>query len=240
MDDIERVRTAADRTVAAGSARLTMTSRAATALTADVEGTIDFTNRRSWARLAMPPGTGDHDGTVEVEMVIDGPYLYIEVVGLPGRWLRTRLDEHGDDMPAGDPGLLLDWLRGCTKATPADATDTSSRDVDLAAFDVVLDLDRAVEAAPEGSRHAVRTWIDQIAPDGRPRAARLWLDTHDRVHRLTVLDPAGDVEAHFTDHGQHVEIAVPDDTAVVDPEELRQLLPDLPDLPEPPPSAWDQ
>ena len=240
MDHIEQVRAAADCTVAAGSARLTMTS-AGTTLMGDIDGTIDFTNRRSWAKLAMPMGEGEGDGhgTVEVEMIIDGPHLYLGVLGFPGRFLRTRLDEHGDDMPAGDPGLLLDWLRGCTRATPVGASGTPGDDPHLNAVDVVLDLDRAVEAAPEGARRAVRTWVDMMAPDGRPREARVWLDADDRVHRFSLPDPAGDLDVRFTDHGQPVAIAIPDATALVAPEELRQLMPDLPDLPEPPPSEWD-
>lgn len=236
MDPIQQVRLAADRTVAAGTARLTMTAPAPAASTTDIEGTVDFTNRRSWARVAMPPMT-DGGGTVAVEMIIDGPHLYLEVIGHPGRFVRTRLDEHGDGMPAGDPGLLLDWLRGCTQAIPTSATDPAD-DGQLTVLDVVLDLDRAVEAAPEDSRRAVRLWIDRMAPDGRPRPARVWLDTHNRVHRLIVREVGDELDVRLTDHAEPIAIPLPDDNALIDPTELQQLLPDLPDLPDPPPD-WN-
>lgn len=241
MDAIQRVRDAADATIAAGSARLSMTSSLATAPPMSVQGTIDFANRRSWARLTMPSAPdGEQDGTIEVETVIVGPDFYVQVIELPGRWLWTRLEEHDDDMPAGDPGLLLDWLRGCTQAARTDSVGAAAAGAGLTAFDVVFDLNRAVEAAPEGSRRAVRTWIDQIAPDGQPRAARVWLDSDDRLHRLTILDPAAELDAQLSGHGKPVEIAVPDDTAVIEPADLHDLLPDLPtDLPQPPPSEWD-
>jgi hypothetical protein len=237
MDPIQQVRSAADRTVEAGTARLTMTTASPAASTTDIEGTVDFTNRRSWARVAMPP-MSDDGGTVAVEMIIDGPHLYLEVIGHPGRFVRTRLDAHEDGMPAGDPGLLLDWLRGCIEATPTSDTDPPANDGQLTVLDVVLDLDRAVEAAPEASRRAVRLWIDQMAPDGRPRPARVWLDTHNRVHRLVVREVGGELDVRLTDHAEPIEIPLPDGSALIDPAELQQLLPDLPDLPDPPPD-WN-
>lgn len=275
---VVEVRAAADRTVAAGTARLTMTTPApqpapdparveaasstappvapatettsATSATSAIDGTVDFAQRRSRARVAMPPLVAGGD-TVHVEMLIDGADLYLEVLGHPGRFVRTRLDEHGDGMPAGDPGLLLDWLRGCTEAAlsdgsgsgwagePADPDDAPADlgDGALTTFDVVLDLDRAAEAAPEASRRAVRLWIDRTVPEGGTCSGRVALDPAGRVHRLTVRPSVGELDLQLLDHGAPLDIAVPDDDALVDPAELHELLPDLSDLPEPP-SGW--
>lgn len=237
MSATERIRAAADATVAAGTARLTMRTHLPDSPPTNMVGVVDFSRRRSWARLTMPPlPEGEAAGTIEVETVIDGPDFYLEVLELPGRWLRTRLDAHDEQMPAGDPGLLLDWLRGCTDATPVtDASDTG----ELEAFDAVLDLDRAVEAAPSATRQAVRTWIDLIAPDGAPREVRVWLDAAGRLHRLEIPDPDGRLELHLDDHGDPVTVTIPPDDAVIDPDELAALLPEQTSDLEPPPSDWD-
>lgn len=108
MSVTERVRAAADATVAAGTTRLTMRTHLPDAPPMDMVGVVDFSRRRSWARPTMPPTPdGEAAGPIEVETVIDGPDFYLEVLELPGRWLRTRLDAHDEQMPAGDPGLLF-------------------------------------------------------------------------------------------------------------------------------------
>lgn len=234
MNEAPRVRRVADRTIASGTARLRMVTTIPREPTMAAEGSIDFHNRRSRIRLTMPPDLlDDRSQPLEIDTITDGPDVYVPVLELPGRWLRTRLEQHTDDMPAGDPGLLLDWLRGCTSA--AAATDSASAESSgLTVLDTVLDLDHAVQAAPEGSRRAVRSWIDQIAPDGTPRSARIWIDTDDLLHRLVLLDPSGGLEVNLAEHGEPVEIDVPGDDAVIDPDELHAALPDVPDPPDVP------
>jgi hypothetical protein len=221
MTEVERIRAAADRTIGAGSAAVQLESSADGDLLARMHGEVDFAGQRS--RIVMDllqPADGE---SLEIEGIVDGDDLYLTAIDVPGRWVLLPLYDEETSPQSTDLGLLLDWLRGCREATPVDDGATSVDDgatADVEVFDVVLDLDRAVEAAPDGSRRAVRAFVDQFGASGGAQPARVWVDGAGLVHRVRVPAPDATMDVRFSDHGAPVTIEVPDPSLVLDPDEL--------------------
>lgn len=230
---VERVRVAADRTIAAGSATVELLSSAGGEVLARMRGEVTFASQRSRIVMDLPqPGGAE---PLQVEGIVDGDDLYLTAPDAPGGWVLLPLYDEESSPRSTDLGLLLDWLRGCREATAAEGAGED----DLDAFDVVLDLDRAVEAAPEGSRRAVRAFVDQFGAGGGAQPARVWIDDGGLVHRLHVPDPEATMDVRFSDHGAPVTIEVPDPSLVLDPDELPGREGSV-EMPLPPPSEWDE
>ena len=223
-DHAGQVRDAVDRTLQAGTAhiRQTMLGLAGRVV---ATGTVDFTQRRATAVLSLPPhpDAPDPQAATDVAMIIDGVVTYTQVLDRPGRWIADRLADPGQALSAGDPGLLLELLRGTVAATVAD-DDPASR-----AFDVELDLDRAMERAPDDLRRQLREAYDGALRTVRSRSARVRLDGDGRIHRIDLeLDPSDEqpverLEVELFDLGAEVTIELPEASAVLDAEEMAAL-----------------
>lgn len=224
QDAAERVRAAVERTLRAGTARIRQTMLSpAGPVTAT--GTIDFVQRRATALMTMPPHpfAPDPNTTTEVTMIIDGVDTYTQVIDRPGRWIVDRLASAGQTVSAGDPGLLLDLLRGTVAATSIDDAEA------VAAFDVEVDLDRAIERAPDDLRRPLREMMDTVLRDRTPHQARVHLDGDGRLRSIGIAlatssrQPVDQLEVDLFDLGADVEIDLPDAASILDQDEMAAL-----------------
>lgn len=223
----QQVRDGVDRTLQAGTARIRQTMITGPEAPIVATGSVDFERRRATAVLALPPSPEQPDGVVHVTMVIDGRDVYTEVVDRPGRWITERLSDDATPLSTGDPGLLLDWLRGTTDATAVaqEVVDGESRTV----IDAIVAVDRAVERAPDDASRALRAVIDGMVPDGASTPIRVVLDPSGRVRRLEVVLQAADDQpvlqlgVELDDLGAAVAIEIPPADALLSAEEVAVL-----------------
>lgn len=246
-ETVERVQRTVQQTTAAGSARIrqTMTSSAQPAVVAT--GCVDFRRRRAYAVMAFPGDPdlpGAHEAT-EVAMVVDGADLYVEVLDRPGRWIIDRRTDDGPAQYPGDPGLLLDWLRGTTHANAAGKA--AVKGIETTMIDVTVDLDRAIERAPDELRRTLRALLDGVVP--HQAQARVWLDEQDRLRKIVVAltptpaQPLEQLDVELFDFSDDVSIELPPSSAILTDDEMAELGAELAERfdgePVPPPSDWD-
>lgn len=230
-DDGQRVRDAVERTLRTGTARIRQTMDGPAGRVV-ATGTVDFARRRARAVLALPPHPDAPvpDAVTEVEMVIDGVDTYTAVIDRPGRFVHDRLANPAEGASAGDPGLLLDLLRGTTDASVVEHAELP--DADWSALEVEIDLDRAMERAPDELRRQLREVIDGVGRDFRPRRARLHLDDTDRIRRIDIDiashgQPAQRLDVELSNLGEDLVVALPDAASILDDREMADLSAEL-------------
>lgn len=239
--DSERVKASVARTVAAGTAHIRMRTDPHDGSPMSAEGTLDFDRRRSWSVLEMTLGSagpGEPGDAVRVEAITDGPDLYVEAIERPGKWLMLPMSEDGTPMPSGDPGFLLDWLGGTRSAEVVGGAEVQG--VPTTSLAVTVDLDRAVEAAPEGVRGSLRCWADAFMPEGGDARMTVWLDADERVRRVQVHSPEGfgDMQMELFGFGDDVVVRIPTSAEILTDADLAAVAGDE-DLPTAPASEWD-
>lgn len=226
-EQARRVRAAIDRTLGAGTARISQTMDGP-AGRVEAVGTIDFRHRRCRAVLSLPPHPDepDDDTVTEVTMIIDGVDSYTEVIDRPGRFIHDRRANPGGGLSAGDPGMLLDLLRGTVGATSID--DAEIDDPAWTALEVDLDLDRAMERAPNDLRRQLRESFDGLLRDFRPQRARVHLDGEGRIRHVdldiaTEGHPDGRMQVELFDLGAELVVELPDSASILDEREIDEL-----------------
>lgn len=244
----ERVRAAVERTLQAGTARIRQTMHSPDGPVV-ATGTVDFVHRRATAVMTLPPHPDPRfPGTPsDVTMIIDGADTYTQVIDLPGRWIHDRLATAGASVSAGDPGMLLDLLRGALRAAPVGDAELSAQR--LVAFDVEVDLDRAIERAPDDLRRSMREALDALLRDRAPHRTRVHLDDHghiryvDATFLVTDGQPTDRLEVELFDLGADVAVELPDAASILDQDEMTALGAELSerfgDELLTPPAGWD-
>ncbi|MCC5949922.1 MAG: hypothetical protein JJT89_15825 [Nitriliruptoraceae bacterium] len=195
----------------------------------EATGTVDFQRRRCRAVLALPPHPDDPDDdtVTEVEMILDGADTYTEVIDRPGRFIHDRRASPGDSLSASDPGMLLDLLRGTVGARAID-DDGDPSDPAWTAFEVDIDLDRAMERAPDDLRRQLRESFDGLLRDFRPQKSRVHLDGQGRIRHVD-LDiaiegqPDGRMQVELFDLGAELVVELPDAALILDEREIAEL-----------------
>ena len=184
-DALDRIRSAADRTLSTGTARVTYAWRGADLDRPAIEGAgvVDFVARR-----------------VDLGASIDlgGQRFFV----WDGQW-RGPVGEPAGPMPAGGPIWLVQILRGASSAAAAVADQLG--DVPAERYEVVVDLVDAEAAAPE-SLAAPGGFSMQLL---RAIPATVWLDGDGRLRRLELRLLADAISMALDDFGTPVTIAPP-------------------------------
>jgi hypothetical protein len=231
---------AADRTAAAGTARLALVAQFK-GQTLRGQGAIDPKTGRSQITLALPQGQG------EIESRYIGGMVYLHLPekardGLPGgrswakidivRMMRSKgIDVSKVRSPSGDdPTQTVAQLRGAGDVERV-GKDTV-RGAPTTHYKTTVDLRKAAERAATGSRDTARKGMNDLikASGGRTTApVEVWIDDKGRVRRMRTVQRINDQDVTETmelyDFGGDQAIVAPsgDDTADVTDETIRQL-----------------
>jgi hypothetical protein len=205
------VRAAADRTMAAGTARVDVT------LAVDTNGTgLSGTGVANLATGEVSlvlgrTGVAAHlDDTFDV--IVDGPTDYVQLVGPPPAvalgtsvlrpWLegtprQLAVDDHEQISPLDTllvrPGAAtaLAFLRGAVKVLPYGGQEI--RGTDTFRYSIDVDLAQAIANSPPDQRPALEAAAQAIGPVLWP--VDVWLDDQGRVRHLELAE---DPELHTT------------------------------------------
>lgn len=182
-------------------------------------------------------------GGEAVEVILDGTLAYVhspQLQALAGaEWARFDLTETAELLPGfdaagqqqGGPVALLDDLRGAVDEVE-ELGEEDVRGVATQHLRVTVDVQRAIDNAPEGRREDLQTAAEALGiPDRYPM--EIWIDG-DALPRRIVTVIETDDEAFGTtiremrtdlyDYGEPVDVTAPDPDDVVDFSELLSLL----------------
>ncbi|MBS3941027.1 MAG: hypothetical protein KG028_08705 [Actinobacteria bacterium] len=182
-------------------------------------------------------------GGQTVEVILDGTLAYVhspELQALAGvEWARFDLTETAQLLPGFDasgqqqagPIALLHDLRGAVDEIE-ELGEEEVRGVDTKHLRVMVDVQRAIENAPEGRREDLRTAAEALGvPDRYPM--EIWIDGDALPRRIVTLIETDDdafgpttreMRTDLFDYGEPVDVAAPDPDDVVDFSELLSLL----------------
>jgi len=205
------VRAAADRTMAAGTARVDVT------LAVDTDGTglsgtgvADLAAGDASLVLGRTGAAAHLDDTFD--LVVEGPTDYVQLVGQPTMvslgtsnlrpWLegsprQLAVDDHEQISPLDTllvrPGAAtaLAFLRGAVKVLPYGGQEI--RGTDTFRYSIEVDLDQAIANSPPDQRPALEAAAAAIGPVLWP--VDVWLDDQGRVRHLRLAE---DPELHTT------------------------------------------
>jgi len=205
------VRAAADRTMAAGTARVDVT------LAVDTDGTglsgtgvADLAAGDASLVLGRTGAAAHLDDTFD--LVVEGPTDYVQLVGQPTTvslgtsnlrpWLegsprQLAVDDHEQISPLDTllvrPGAAtaLAFLRGAVKVLPYGGQEI--RGTDTFRYSIEVDLDQAIANSPPDQRPALEAAAAAIGPVLWP--VDVWLDDQGRVRHLRLAE---DPELHTT------------------------------------------
>jgi hypothetical protein len=205
------VRSAADRTIAAGTARVDVTLAVDTGGTG-LAGTGVADLRAGTAALTFGRTGATAHLADRFDVVVRGDTDYVRatgrtVGGMPGTSLRSpwlagsprqlAIDGHVRMSPLDTllvrPGAATDlaFLRGAVKVLPYGGQEI--RGVNTLRFSLQVDLRQAIAASPAGQRPALEAAYEAIGPVLWP--VDVWLDDQGRVRHLEMAE---DPELHTT------------------------------------------
>ena len=186
---------AASATQDSGSAKMQLDismSGAAQPLSMRGEGAIEFASQRSRMTMnvgALPGAAG------EIEMVTDGPDIYMKLpnaqaIGMPTAWVKLRAEDMAgaganqfSQLSTTDPARGLEMLRGASD----DVREVGAEDVrgtPTTHYSATVDLERAIDEAPEKARAALQQQMDMLGTKTIP--VDVWIDEQGLVRRQTV------------------------------------------------------
>ncbi|HEY2430235.1 MAG TPA: hypothetical protein VGI06_14950 [Acidimicrobiales bacterium] len=204
------VRAAADRTLAAGTARVDVTVAVDTAGTGlSGTGIADLAGGKARLALARTGSAAPRDDRFTV--VVDGSTEYVDAAGgggpMPGTspgapWLagspgRLAVDGRSRISPLDSllvrPGAATDlaFLRGAVQVRPYGGQEI--RGAGTYRYSIDVDLRQAIAASPPDQRPALEAANQAIGPVLWP--VDVWLDAQGRVRHLEMAE---DPEAHTT------------------------------------------
>lgn len=187
---------APDATAAAETAKTTFTISGGGSGGADVtaDGAFDLDAGRGVITTELPAVAGVPLG--KIEAVVDGGALYWKVPGLladqVGKdWVKLDVGEASNKLAGvdisglaragtGNPTYALENLRGATDVTVVGEERVRG---DLTThYKAVVDVDKAIAAAPEDQRDALKRANDFLG--NRTIPADVWLDVEGRLRKL--------------------------------------------------------
>lgn len=217
-----RVRAAAERTSAAGSARLSFGLGAPASEDRDQrgEGVVDFTARLAQVSQQLLPGNMQEITqnlpeafTRPREMIYDGA---AELMRSGESWVAFCPAERDGPRHHSDPLWLLDALFGAGADVIEVGTDTI-RDVRTTHYQLTVDLTVADELLPAGIGVPEASFRDL-----RRQPAEVWLDDTGLARRIAIQNIAGNREVwkviEFWDFGVPVTITPPDPGQITTPD----------------------
>jgi hypothetical protein len=187
---------AADRTAAAGGARLTLTV-AAQGQNLTGTGFLDTKGRKGRMHFQLPQNAGAMD-LVFVNRVL---YMHLPAAltkQLPGGrpWLKLDLEKalrkQGVDLGSlqstsnTDPTQVLDNLRGAGDVKRVG--DEKVRGTPTTHYKATIDLRKAAEKAPAAQRDAARRSVEQLEKLAGTTTipAEVWIDKQSRLRRMSI------------------------------------------------------
>lgn len=244
-----------DRVADAGSARFTMemTMRSqdlpggSATITGDGQGRFD----RQLMQMTMDmgdvlqgmPGAADNGS---VEMILDGDMMYMRMPFLEPmlpagkRWVAMDLEtvgkQAGVDLRAlmqasqnNDPSSTLEMLRGVSEGDVEVVGQDNVRGVSTTHYRATIDLDKALEAAPEDGADQIRALVQQAGVPNR-LPVEVWIDDDGLLRRyvqtieMTVEgtdQPIGQsLTMEMFDYGVQVDVERPPAEQTIDVREL--------------------
>ncbi|MEX2504438.1 MAG: hypothetical protein WD378_06285 [Egicoccus sp.] len=182
-------------------------------------------------------------GGETVEVILDGTLAYVhspQLQALAGvEWARFDLTENAELLPGfdaagqqqGGPVALLHDLRGAVDEVE-ELGEEEIRGVDTQHLRVMVDVQRAIENAPEGRREDLQTAAEALGvPDRYPM--EIWIDGDALPRRIvTVIESADEsfgattreMRTDLFDYGEPVDVTAPDPDDVIDFAALLSLL----------------
>jgi hypothetical protein len=183
---------AADKTAAAGGARLSFTE-SVKGQTLHGDGFIDSKGRKARVTVRLPQGQG------EIESVFLARTIYLRLpsqaqkkVGKP--WVKIDLDRFGQQSgidfgalqstSSNDPSAQLDQLRGAGNVKRVG--DETVRGTSTTHYKATVDLRKAADRAPAAQREAARRSIEKIIKlSGQGSVPmEVWIDKAGRARRF--------------------------------------------------------
>ena len=182
-------------------------------------------------------------GGQTLEVLLDGTIAYVHspqleaVAGAP--WARFDLTDTAEMLPGfneavedtSGPLALMHELRGAVDEIE-ELGEEEVRGVATQHLRVTVDVQRAVDNAPEGRREQLRAAAEELGvPDRYPM--EVWIDGDALPRRIVTViettDPnfgaiTREMRTDLFDYGEPVDVTPPDEDAVVDFSELLSLL----------------
>jgi hypothetical protein len=201
-DALERVQAAQQTTLDAGSAAFTI-EQAVEGVpggedrTVNSEGEVDFEASSGRVRIQVPD-TGFGGG--EIETLFDGETIYLRLPegAAPTPWVRFDLEDleglpgfEGFQDASSDPSGTLGFVAGAT-GDVEEVGEEEVRGVDATHYRFTVDLDQAVENAPDDLQDALRRQADTLGVDELP--TEVWLDGDGRIVRQSFEIDLADTE----------------------------------------------
>jgi hypothetical protein len=185
-DEAATIASAADATLAEGSAAFTATAAVDSTEVRETftsTGQADFDGDRRALRLDTPSGQVQALVTAEHGILLSLPFLSDGWARVDPRMLRgTPLEAYGlATLPLQDPNVNLALLRGTTSAT--DLGETSVGGETLRHYEVEVDVDAAAQATDDPTaRQAMQDAAAEAGTSTIPM--EVWIDTQDRIRRI--------------------------------------------------------
>lgn len=232
----ERLVTAQEATLAAGSARMEITQEMGPLGTLTGEGAFDFDQEIGWLEMSVPGmDMADLGAAGTLRTVIDGTTTYVQVPGPDGeqRWLSTDGEDMFGEGQAPDVGSQIDLLAGATGEVQ-ELGQEEVRGEPATRYAYEMDFALAMEQMGPGMDDLE---AEQAAEAfDRPLPVEVWIDDSDRLVRQRIeifldadgMDDAPDVptEAVATtelfDFGTDVAIELPSPDEVITFDEFMQ------------------
>jgi hypothetical protein len=163
-------------------------------VTITAEGGVDFANERSTMTLNMGDQLAEA-GFGKLRLIMDGTIMYMEMpnaqeLGLPTAWVKMDLEEMTGAQGLGelqqmgnDPTKSMEMLQGVSD----DVTEVGAEDVrgePTTHYRATVDLEKARDRAPEGTRAFIQQQIDVLGTSTMP--LEVWLDDAGRLRRQRV------------------------------------------------------
>jgi LppX_LprAFG lipoprotein len=242
----EVVASSAEATQEAGSANMSMEMRmeGAQPLTMTADGAFDFASGQG--AMTMNLGAlGEQMGMGEIEMRTDGTTMYMKMppqMGAPTPWVSTDLKNAAGvgglgqlgQLNNNDPRGTMDMLRGVAEVEEVGREEV--RGTEPTHYTAVVDLNKALEDAPEESKQALQQQLKMLGTSDLP--IDVWIDDDGLLRRQDMtMDlskaaaaggaPAGQGPAEMFmrmelfDFGTEVDVAPPPADQVTDMAKLQ-------------------
>lgn len=171
------VRRATDATIRAGSAQFIAQSQNTV-----LDGVLDLATGAGRGRLHTPGESPANP--VSVPLAYDHAYDGTGVTAASGALLTGPRQLIGLGVVPGNPLVALDLLRGATSVDSIGGA--AMRGVSTIHYELVVNPERAVAAAPADRRAALSEGLTRIAAVAIP--AEVWIDSANRVRRIQLGD----------------------------------------------------
>lgn len=195
----QEVASAYQATIAAGSAKTTMTTQVGignASVPVTATGSLDFTNRAADLTEQLPGGQStaetrfvngmlyEHIPSAQVQQLSGGkPWISLDLSKLSGQG-NGSLQQLMSDTPA-DPSTVLGYLRGAGAQVTMVGPDTVDG-VPTTHYQVVIDLDKAADGQDAQTQQGIHALESELGSHTLP--AQVWIDNEDRLRQVTMKE----------------------------------------------------